>query len=548
MSVFRRSIRVILTLSGDSAVWSRWRGKELVDEFIETLPVGLSEAFSTETVASDPGYRSLSAATRCPWVMEAEANNRPLDVHLIVDSAHSEVLRIETAAAHMGEGKSGLGARIQERRLLDRLRQNHPDTLVCRAQGISALKAVWLSREQWPEHWTAWLQGLQSGGVVFIRVSSSLQILARHMPDTARDILYVLIGNHRQQHILVRDGVVVFRRVVAVNGDDSIRTALTDSLNHLQSRLCLVSASLCSLGMSETLCEEWKLHAVIAGDVLIMTDVDEISSDDESANVATHDSQIARMLVRSIVQAPMPKDISATSGPVAEILKTRVVRDQMFRLSFATAISILIASVTVAFATVEGFSSSRESAHRLEEQTRLMLRIADFDEASLSIHPQADTAAQLLRRIEMVEQDQQRSVPALMNLLANVLKEFPAIGLDALQWRTDMADLDQSEPLFVATADSWSPHSDSSVDMDLYTGLETGASLVLEFSGKVDKSRSLRERQERFDALVAALVALETVQRVEVLLSPLAQAASISRNATSGEEPDYQLRVSLHGT
>ena len=522
MGIFRPSNRVLLALSGDVAVWSHWRGGLQIDEFIEALPAG----------------HGVSSPSRCPWVLDTESAGLPLDVHLVVDSAHSEVLRVETATSPTGLGKSGIGALIQERRLLERLRQNHTDAVVSRVRGTSALESAWLSREQWPEHWNTWLQGLLSKGVVFTRVSSSLQLLARHTSNAGGDVLFVLIGDQRQQHTLVRGGVVVFRRVVAVGGEDSIRTALTDSLKHLQSRLSVESVSLRCLGMSDALGEEWKSHGIVDEDVRSISDAAEQLPAQACIEVGERDIQIARLLARTVVETPKLRGPMPACGPVAEMLEKRVARDRNSRLSFATIFSVLIASITVVFAVVEGFGSVRDSVYRQKELARLSLRISDYDEASRSIHPQAENAALLLLRIETLEQGRQQSAPALMNLLADVLEDFPAIGLDTLQWRTDFEDLDQSEPLLVATAEPWASQ--------LETNAATSSSLVLEFSGKVDASRSLRERQEQFDAFVQSLVELEAVERVEVLLSPLAQAAAGSRKVVSSKEPDYQVRVNLH--
>jgi len=496
-------VRRVLVLQGEIAVWTRWENGRRSDARVERLD-------------------DERAACACPWPAVGETL-----VEVVADSPLDDIERVLASAA-APEANRRTPGRLARRALERRLRRRHPDAMVRTAPADAMPLLATLLHVELPDDWRRRLDVLQRDAVTIVALRSAIRLHESAPGERDGDVLRITRGGGVERHMLLRSGCPTFTRVASVNAGRGTTfgpsAALDETLAHLAA----------THGVNEP-----RLHrfpgvsgaGVAAAPLALSGAVSEgPATDDVGGDDVTDAHRLAALALgtRDRVRG------AATAG----LLDKHRHRVELRRLHAATALTTAIAGLTVLASAVHGIDSARRRARAVAAGEALSLHVERLAESVADRHPTPALADASLALLERRERANAPEADEVLAMLAGFLTIHPGIRLDRLDWSTP-------EP---GTADDGRPGNASGQPLRRMRRDDDSGEPVpawLEIAGRVDAAGALsvRERQRRFEAFVAALGRDDRVTALDVQLSPASAAAADGDGAEARPRTDYVLQL-----
>ena len=551
--------QLVVVLQNDHACWFRWRGQELMGSW-------------NEPMFAD----SLNQGSHCPWVLSDEGG-AACRVRLVLDTSLDEVDRVKVDGLSNGWMNA-----VHCQRMARRLHADYPLASVHRLPGYASPDVLSIVHHIIPSEWEKWLRQLQSQGVCITHAVTSLELLCERVREwplpvgsqvssverSSGPVLFdVPVGNERR-HLLVDTGVPLFMRVVDVLSEavkSEEKSALQESLQHVRDQITHDERTPPVLAplppwpeMEQRLQDASVLAALSVGNpvslqYLPVSDHHEPAAVTEQGGVGIQIPQKAGLKrLRGSVVSQAGKFLrrrddqqrwSLTDGLrfSSDFLQPSIIRNRLQlrirQLQKATLICAWMAAGSVVIASTHGINSALERARLSNEQQQLGRQIEHLAESVSVLNDEPGFVVRSLARIEAHESVKPIDAIGVLETVASVINDFPAIVLDSLSWSvmTDNQPLDLG---FAAISQVpqreqiW--HADTAV-----------ARLQVDISGTVTDQQGLglREQQKVLQSFVDHLQAMPEVAEVNVLEAPVNAARSSDRIVPEGS--GYHLSLQL---
>lgn len=544
-----QSFRVVLVLQGTQAFWFKWKGREQIDCFDESLIVDDNGGFSN-----------------CPWIRGSK-NDEPersseLTVELVLDTTLDELDRVKLA-----QHSSTLINQFQKNSLVRKLRLDFPHSSVHSLPNCFRSDCASILHHIVREDWVSWLTQLQQA-VSISHVVTSTELFCRWSGVMGGLRLMVQHSGAEYRHLLLDGAVPIYMRIVPCEGESSDLSVNSSSAASVGQSLIYASESvlpdgkvpevvsllqadtshfngytaarlLSRLYLNQT--EDLRVGHYYAEKLLSGQATSPVCSELVSnRNCDLRESKFSwvcivwHKLTSSLFNRPWR--LTRRKLIAAQLLKPSLdkyrLRIKIVRLQQATLLCAAVAIVAVTFASFHGFASSLERRQLSHEKTRLSSSVNSLAVSVSDLHMTPAYVSESLMRIK----DHRAIDPeALLLLVSKLITQFPFVSLDSLSW----AVLEGEDVLDAA----FTTASGVSYRRQMWSQESSGALVQLELAGTVDGPGGVREKQNVVDSLVAHLQRLADVRLVSVLESPIESARS-SADIRSGLS-SYRLSIVL---
>ncbi len=475
MSVFNRHAgkdETIVLLQDEHAVWSRWRGDQLIDRRV--ILHG-----DNNTDADLIPFEGLTAMMG--------RFKRPV-LSLILDSSLDEVSYLAGTRFHHG--------------------------LLRMSNDIEPV------HESLNQRCQIWLKEVQEQGVVFDCVVSTLRLLLTKYRKIAKQTLIVVDDDQLIRHVLFHRGRIVYARQCHGVSDGVSHAALAESLEYLDG-----SAS----AMLSHDCEIVYLGSDLAClDLLNKTSTGSVVHEASKTVTEWYFELFRRQRWRMRSRMLNRQLNHILNGQLDKSISRRQLRHSERKRYLATRLTIFMALTSFIVAGVHGFIVARYLRNIKIETASISDEILLARQSAADIHTSPLRAAESIARLELFHRIERLETAAMLTLIADAVTRHPEIMLDRLEWlMTDNAEALQW--ISVTSLENAPVPSgirqvlNQSLDNTEELQIRTGTQIALE--GSV-KEVTLRGRQAVFEKFISSLESSPAIASVEVVISPLEYAVS----------------------
>ena len=381
-----------------------------------------------------------------------------------------------------------------------------------------------------------WLRKVQEQGVVFNWVVSTLRLLLLNYCKGAKQAFIVVDDDHLSRHVLCQQGCMVYARQCNNVDEGLSQKALAESLEYLDGPASITISPDCDIvyvGADPGRLDLLKRH---------------------SARPVYHEASITaaqwyfelfrrqRLRIRNKVSHRQLNHI--LNGQLDMSESKRKLRTRRKRFYLATCLSAGIASITVVFTTVHGFSSVNYLRSVEARKISLSSEISLARQSATAIHQSPVQAAELIERLKQFDHIETLDAAEVLTLIADTVTRHPKIMLDHLEWL--MIDNEEAlQWIDVASLENAPvPNGIGRVLKQSLDGTEISRTIIgaqIGIEGSV-RAVTLRDRQAVFNKFVSSLETSPFVAYVEVVTSPLEHAVS---SDVDGSDLRFSLQI-LH--
>lgn len=383
-------MKTVLFLSGNTALWVRFKRHKLIDSFEEPI-----------TPASLGAYKPQR------WLAAKSSN-----VHLLLDTELSEI-----DAHPLLETSSRLRYRSNKRALQQGLIKRFPDAIVQSAAKKAKLGAVLVQHINLSDDACEWLSAVQRSGVTVCSVTTVSELLAEYCATNCATHSYVVVSCSPEftRHTFCQSGYALFTRVVESTNS---KEQFGQTLRHLKASSLIADAtSVFCIGVSEN------SIAQIAA-LTLVGKVISIDTKNKSDGLFFAGLVLASNTVRP---NHAHRHVSYAMMPFHQRLKRK---NQLYHV--AALVVMVLGSLAYTL------SNEWQRATKLKQisasQSELRQAIALYKDEALGLTPQSVVLSSALMDRVTVESAKGLSPAILLTVLAEAFTQFPELELQELSW------------------------------------------------------------------------------------------------------------------